>query len=160
MISTQSRAVQDRRVSRSPVPHPGLMRVSVVPFLSLLHPRQPLCPGRFRRLQPEANWFRGGGADLSRRFPRTSLLSRKAMAQARCVPLARRSPGGPRMAIRSSVFRQHRFAEGIGPNGSVAYPMGSETEFTERAARSGLRCWHFHASPVGHIIKKYQLKPE
>jgi glycosyltransferase involved in cell wall biosynthesis len=67
---------------------------------------------------------------------------------------------GPSMAVRSSVFRQHRFAENIGPNGSGVYTKGSETEFTVRAARSGHRCWHFHASPVGHIIRPYQLTPE
>ena len=67
---------------------------------------------------------------------------------------------GPSMAVRSSVFRGHRFAENIGPNGSSLYTKGSETEFTVRAARSGHRCWHFHASPVGHIIRPHQLRPE
>ena len=67
---------------------------------------------------------------------------------------------GPSMAVRSSVFREHRFAENIGPNGSSRYTKGSETEFTMRAARSGHRCWHFHASPVGHIIRPHQLRPE
>jgi glycosyltransferase involved in cell wall biosynthesis len=67
---------------------------------------------------------------------------------------------GPSMAVRSSVFRGHRFAENVGPNGSTIYAKGSETEFTARAARSGHRCWHFHASPVGHIVRPYQLRPE
>jgi glycosyltransferase involved in cell wall biosynthesis len=66
----------------------------------------------------------------------------------------------PSMAVRSSVFREHRFAENIGPNGSLVYTKGSETEFTVRAARSGHRCWHFHASPVGHIVRPHQLRPE
>jgi glycosyltransferase involved in cell wall biosynthesis len=67
---------------------------------------------------------------------------------------------GPSMAVRSSLFREHRFDENIGPNGSSLYAKGSESEFTLRAARSGHRCWHFHAAPVGHIIRPYQLRPE
>lgn len=67
---------------------------------------------------------------------------------------------GPSMAVRSSVFREQRFAENIGPNGSKLYAKGSETEFTMQAAKSGHRCWHFRASPVGHIIRPYQLRPE
>jgi glucosyl-dolichyl phosphate glucuronosyltransferase len=67
---------------------------------------------------------------------------------------------GPSMAVRSSVFQEHRFAENIGPDGSMLYPKGSETEFTLRAARSGHRCWHFHASPVGHLIRPHQTRPE
>jgi GT2 family glycosyltransferase len=67
---------------------------------------------------------------------------------------------GPSMAVRSSVFRAQKFAEGIGPDGSALYAMGSETEFTMRAERAGHRCWHFRAAPVGHIIRAHQLKPE
>ena len=67
---------------------------------------------------------------------------------------------GPSMAVRTSVLRKHRFAESIGPNGSAAYAMGSDGEFTMRAERNGHRCWHFHAAPVGHIIRPYQLTPE
>jgi glycosyltransferase involved in cell wall biosynthesis len=60
---------------------------------------------------------------------------------------------GGNMAVRADVFREHKFAEDI-------LEMGSETEFTVRTEKSGRRCWHFHASPVGHIIRTYQLKPE
>jgi glycosyltransferase involved in cell wall biosynthesis len=67
---------------------------------------------------------------------------------------------GPNMSVRTPVLRAHKFFEGIGPNGSSVYAMGSETEFTLRAERSGHRCWHFHSAPVGHIIRSYQLKPE
>jgi glycosyltransferase involved in cell wall biosynthesis len=59
---------------------------------------------------------------------------------------------GGNMAVRAAVFREHKFAEGM--------EMGSETEFTMRTEGSGHRCWHFHASPVGHIIRPYQLKPQ
>jgi len=67
---------------------------------------------------------------------------------------------GPSMAVRSSVFREHQFAENIGPDGSEVYVMGSETEFTCRAAMSGHRCWHFDSAPVGHIIRPHQLTPD
>jgi hypothetical protein len=61
------------------------------------------------------------------------------------------------MAVRTVVFHEHKFAEDIGPNGSATYAKGSEVEFTIRAAKAGYRRWHFHASPVGHIIRPYQL---
>jgi glycosyltransferase involved in cell wall biosynthesis len=67
---------------------------------------------------------------------------------------------GPSMAVRAAVFRKLRFAENIGPNGSISYAMGSETEFTMRAANSGHRCWHFRDAPVGHIVRPRQLKRE
>jgi L-malate glycosyltransferase len=62
--------------------------------------------------------------------------------------------------VRAVVFREYRYSEGIGPNGTGVYAMGSETEFTQRAEQGGHRCWHFHASPVGHIIRPHQLTPE
>jgi glycosyltransferase involved in cell wall biosynthesis len=65
------------------------------------------------------------------------------------------SPGdiwGGSMAVRTAVFREHKFAEG--------FEMHSETEFTRRANSSGHLCWHFRESPVGHIIRPYQLKPK
>jgi GT2 family glycosyltransferase len=75
-------------------------------------------------------------------------------------PINPHSVFGANMAVRSSVFRAQKFAEGIGPNGSTLYAMGSETEFTMRAERAGHRCWHFRAAPVGHIIRAHQLKRE
>lgn len=74
-------------------------------------------------------------------------------------PIEPQSVFGPNMAVRAAVFRQLKFAEDTGPDGTV-HTVGSETEFTMRAERSGHRCWHFHASPVGHIIRPYQLSPE
>jgi hypothetical protein len=56
------------------------------------------------------------------------------------------------MAVRADVFREHKFGEGV--------EIGTETEFTLRAEGNGHRCWHFHASPVGHIIRPYQFKFE
>lgn len=67
---------------------------------------------------------------------------------------------GGNMATRTAVFREHNFAEDIGPNGLAVYARGSETEFTIRAERAGHRCWHFCAAPVGHIIRPHQLDLE
>jgi glycosyltransferase involved in cell wall biosynthesis len=64
---------------------------------------------------------------------------------------------GGNMAVRTVVFRRHKFTESIGPDGSTTYAKGSETEFTWRAEKSGHRCWHFHNPAVGHIIREYQL---
>jgi glycosyltransferase involved in cell wall biosynthesis len=75
-------------------------------------------------------------------------------------PIAPNFIWGPSMAVRTAVFRDLKFNEGIGPNGSQFYAMGSEGEFVVRAASRGHQCWHFSSSPVGHIIRPYQLQPE
>lgn len=67
---------------------------------------------------------------------------------------------GGNMAVRSRVFRKHRFFEGIGPNGTATYASGSEVEFTRRAAKNGHKCWHSRSSVVGHIVRAHQLTPE
>jgi glycosyltransferase involved in cell wall biosynthesis len=67
-------------------------------------------------------------------------------------PVSPEAIWGGSMAVRTAVFRKHRFGEG--------FDMHSETEFTRRAYSSGHLCWHFHESPVGHIIRPYQLKPK
>jgi glycosyltransferase involved in cell wall biosynthesis len=67
-------------------------------------------------------------------------------------PIQAVSIWGGNMAVCADVFCEHKFAEGV--------EMGSETEFTVRAVGAGHRCWHFHAAPVGHIIRPYQLKRE
>jgi len=64
---------------------------------------------------------------------------------------------GPNMAIRSTVFEAgHRFDVNLGPRGSN-YQQGDETEFLERIARSGFRCWHCKSAVVAHIIRKHQM---
>jgi glycosyltransferase involved in cell wall biosynthesis len=67
---------------------------------------------------------------------------------------------GPNMVVRCKVFAEHRFFEGIGPNGDPYYATGSETEFAARAARAGHRCWHTHSAVVGHLIEPQQMTAE
>src|SRR5262245_40508219 len=67
---------------------------------------------------------------------------------------------GGNMAVRSRVFGKHRFLEKIGPDGTLNYATGSETEFTSRAAKAGHKCWHSKRCVVGHIIRAHQLRPE
>ncbi len=67
---------------------------------------------------------------------------------------------GPNMAVRSAVLADHRFREGIGPDGGARYATGSETEFVVRASQAGHRCWHTEQAVVGHIIGPEQLKAE
>jgi glycosyltransferase involved in cell wall biosynthesis len=66
---------------------------------------------------------------------------------------------GPNMAVRSSVFASgFRFKEDIGPNKSDPYyPMGSETEFCSRVARSGAKAWFAKEPRVRHIVRSNQL---
>jgi len=49
-------------------------------------------------------------------------------------PVAPTAVWGPNMAVRRVVLQGRRFCEGIGPNGTASYPVGSETEFLMRAA--------------------------
>ena len=66
---------------------------------------------------------------------------------------------GPNMAVRRSVFeRGLRFNENIGPNGADSnYPMGSETEFCVRVARSGAKSWFAKEPRVKHVVRGGQL---
>lgn len=64
---------------------------------------------------------------------------------------------GPNMAVRGSVLREgHRFDERVGPDGSAAYGMGSETEFTVRLQRLGHRAFFVAEAAVGHIVRPEQ----
>jgi len=48
---------------------------------------------------------------------------------------------GVNMTVRAKVFSDHRFFEGIGPNGTRKYVVGSDIEFTllRRAICAGIR---------------------
>lgn len=66
---------------------------------------------------------------------------------------------GTNMAIRASVFQTGvRFNAKIGPDGSLAYPMGSETEFALRLAELGYKCWFADDARVRHIIRPKQMQ--
>jgi L-malate glycosyltransferase len=64
---------------------------------------------------------------------------------------------GPNMAIRTTVFQSGvRFDSSIGPRGS-SYPMGSETELTQRLSQRGHKAWYVPTAIVEHFIRDYQL---
>lgn len=67
-------------------------------------------------------------------------------------PIAANLVWGGNMAVRSAVFGEEKFAE--------HWHVHTETEFTARAAERGHQCWHFHASPAGHIIRPHQFEPD
>ena len=70
---------------------------------------------------------------------------------------------GPNMAVRRAVLeRGHRFNEAIGPNATLQdYPMGSETEFCQRAAKgSPSSPWFTTAPRVRHIVRPFQMTRE
>jgi glycosyltransferase involved in cell wall biosynthesis len=67
---------------------------------------------------------------------------------------------GPNMSVRSEVFRDFKFLEGDGPDGTASYATGSEAGFVLRAAGAGHRCWHATSVVVGHIVRPRQLTPE
>ncbi len=68
---------------------------------------------------------------------------------------------GPNMAVRRSIFDQGaRFCADVGPDGSRLYRMGSETEFTQRLARAGIKAWFCAQARVEHIIREQQLEAD
>lgn len=65
---------------------------------------------------------------------------------------------GPNMMVRRRVFDSGlRFNENIGPAAGL-YIMGSETEFTVRAASLGHKTWFCPQAKVHHIIRANQLR--
>lgn len=76
------------------------------------------------------------------------------------VPEGPVSPGliwGPNMMVRRTIFDAGlRFNEDVGPAKGM-YIMGSETEFTVRAAGIGHRTWFCPQARVRHIIRTHQL---
>jgi len=74
-------------------------------------------------------------------------------------PVAPDAIFGPNMAVRTSIFESgFRFNENFGPNSSdPLYPMGAETEFCQRIARSGAKAWFAKEPRVRHLICRQQL---
>src|SRR5215469_16627275 len=68
---------------------------------------------------------------------------------------------GTNMAVRASAFASGtRFSEGIGPDGTADYAMGSDTELALRLEKSGLKCRFANAPYVEHIVRAEQMDPE
>lgn len=66
---------------------------------------------------------------------------------------------GPNMMVRSALLEGgHRFDEEVGPDGTMAYRMGSETTFTKELAAQGARCRHVARARVRHMIRPFQMK--
>lgn len=75
-------------------------------------------------------------------------------------PISADSIFGPNMAVRGWVLRSGcRFEERIGPNSTQAdYPMGSETEFCVRAAKTyDLKAQFCREPVVQHIVRGKQM---
>lgn len=65
---------------------------------------------------------------------------------------------GPNMAVRGHVFKSGiRFDPRFGPNSTIGYPMGSETEMMERLDSAGYRAWFVERACVRHMIRASQL---
>ncbi|MEM6585791.1 MAG: glycosyltransferase family A protein [Pseudomonadota bacterium] len=78
-------------------------------------------------------------------------------------PIAAERIFGPNMAVRGSILAKGvRFNGDIGPNASQSeYPMGSETEFCQRAVRHTEAAPWFAAGPkVQHIVRPFQMTKE
>lgn len=66
---------------------------------------------------------------------------------------------GPNMLIRAKIFKNgFRFDETIGPGLGPNYPMGSETELTERLVSQGHQCWFVPDAQVKHVIRESQMR--
>jgi len=65
---------------------------------------------------------------------------------------------GGNVAFRTRIFAAgHRFNTSVGPDGTATYVMGSKTEFVERLAKAGHRCWYVPSAVVQHIIREEQF---
>lgn len=65
-------------------------------------------------------------------------------------------PFGPNLSLRRSVFENHRFNEGVGPDGTQNYKMGSESELLLRLASDGHRFIYVPNASVDHVITQNQ----
>lgn len=64
----------------------------------------------------------------------------------------------PNMALRADVLGAgYRFDESVGPDGTLVYAMGSETELTRRLVAHGFLAWHCRAATVAHLILPHQM---
>jgi glycosyltransferase involved in cell wall biosynthesis len=68
-----------------------------------------------------------------------------------------RLPNGPNFAVRARALATLRFSESIGPDGTGAYAMGSETEMLERLRARGARFIYVPTAVVRHLVQPHQL---
>ena len=54
-------------------------------------------------------------------------------------------------------FMAYPIAQANAPDGTSDYMMGSETEFTRRLARDGVKAWFCADAQVSHMIREHQL---
>lgn len=74
-------------------------------------------------------------------------------------PVAAGAIWGPNMALRNSVLENtEAFNTNVGPDGSEAYVMGSETEMLNRLEKIGHRAWYVSDAIVLHQIRPNQLE--
>lgn len=63
---------------------------------------------------------------------------------------------GPNLAVRTALFRTHRFADELGPSGAT-YAMGGETEFLWRLRDAGHRIVYVPSACVEHALEPERL---
>lgn len=63
---------------------------------------------------------------------------------------------GPNLAVRTTLFAEHRFAENLGPAGGT-YAMGGETEYLWRLRDAGYRIIYVPSACVEHVIEPERL---
>jgi glycosyltransferase involved in cell wall biosynthesis len=94
------------------------------------------------------NWILESG-DPSLNFARYAPLVQEGVTS--------KTPHGPNFAIRSAVLESFRFAEGVGPDGTGGYAMGSETEFLLRVLHAGRQIVYVPTARLRHIVRPEQL---
>lgn len=66
---------------------------------------------------------------------------------------------GPNMAVRAAALGDGiGFEVSIGPDGSMSYAMGSDTEFALRLEAGGRKCWFTTAAFLEHIVPPEHLE--
>lgn len=76
-------------------------------------------------------------------------------------PVPANAVWSPNMALRRTIFQAGlSFDEEVGPNGTLAFAMGSESDLTTRAESAGFKAWFSERAVVHHQIRPFQLERE
>jgi len=116
------------------------------------HPECAMFTGRIvpRWSTPPPEWIRRW-VNMEVCFAATDPAQREGPVRANAV-------WSPNMALRRAIFDAgFTFDEHVGPDGSAAYAMGSETDFTTRAEDHGFRAWFCERAVVHHLVRDFQL---